>query len=162
MFCKESNTNVVTKISFEANFRVLPLSPFDLIIGRKTIKQFKLGLLLPSHFFDEETAVAIRGATHPFSPVPIMVDRSVSGERDNDSQASQLAAANAASVRCRMERCGCVSYLESPSTVAGSLYGGNEKDEVDPGTDAYCGTIRTYTVRTVPVESIYPHTTMLH
>ena len=43
-FCKESNTNVVEHVSFEVAFRVLPSSPFDLIIGRNTIKQFKLGL----------------------------------------------------------------------------------------------------------------------
>jgi hypothetical protein len=140
-FCKESNTNVVNNISFEANFRVLPSSPFDLIIGRKTIKQFKLGLLLPSHFFDEETCVAIRGATHPLSPIPIMEERYVSGERDSNSQASQFVAANAASERSPMERCGCVSYLESFSTVAGSLYGDNKKDEVDPGTQAPWGEV---------------------
>ena len=29
-----------------------------------------------------------------------------------------------------------MSYLQSLSTVAGSLYGGNEKDEVDPRTQA--------------------------
>ena len=59
-FCKESNTSVVNEISFEANFRVLPSSPFDLIIGRSTIKQFKLGLLLPSHFFDKELSIRSR------------------------------------------------------------------------------------------------------
>ena len=74
-FCKESNTNIVEQVSFEVTFRVLSSSPFDLIIGRRTIKQFKLGLLLPSHFFDKETVVSILGAKHPFSPVHIMVDR---------------------------------------------------------------------------------------
>ena len=92
----------LTQVLLMVNFRVLPSSPFDLIIGRSTIKLFKLGLLLPSHFFDEETSVTIRGATHPFSPVHIMVDRLISGERDNNSQASQLVAANAASVRVRV------------------------------------------------------------
>jgi hypothetical protein len=71
---------------------------------------------LPSHFFDKETVVSILGAKHPFLPDQIMVDRFVSDERDNNSQTSQFVAANAASVRCPMERCGCVSYLESPST----------------------------------------------
>ena len=68
--------------------------------------------------------MSILGAKHPFLPVQIMVDRFVNDERDNNSQTSQFVAANAASVRCPMERCGSVSYLESLSTVAGSLYGG--------------------------------------
>ena len=50
--------------------------------------------------------MSILGAKHPFLPVQIMEDRFISDERDNKSQASQFVAANAASVRCPMERCG--------------------------------------------------------
>jgi hypothetical protein len=51
--------------SFSAAFRVLPTTPFDLIIGLETIKLFNLALLLPSHFFANDIVPCMLRTTHP-------------------------------------------------------------------------------------------------
>ena len=60
-------TEIGTTFSFIADFRLLPKSPFDLIIGRDTIKDTNLGILVPSHFFPEVIAPLILTlhTTHP-------------------------------------------------------------------------------------------------
>ena len=67
IFDKEFNLSCAIQptFSFQIAVRVLTDSPFDLIIGRETLKNFNLGLLLPSHFFNEEVSRAILDTTHP-------------------------------------------------------------------------------------------------
>ena len=45
-----SNTSSNDTSSLVAHFRILPKSPFPMILGRETIKEFNLVLAFPSHF----------------------------------------------------------------------------------------------------------------
>ena len=64
-----------TPFSFVTICRVLPKTPFELILGRKTIKEFNLALLVPSHFFSDNVAEGIINTTHPLllSAKPVTV-----------------------------------------------------------------------------------------
>ena len=86
---KELNLSCInpSTFSFQIAVRVLSESPFDLIIGRETIKTFNLGLMLPSHFFNDEVSRAILETTHPLSLRSTSVHGRVSSEKDNSSQA---------------------------------------------------------------------------
>ena len=110
-FCKESNTSICDKFTFQSDFRILAETPFDMIIGRETIKKFRLGLVLPSHFIDEEVSQVIIRHYNPLLPGPITVDSLNSGEKDNNSQALLQ------NVGCSSRRCGCLSCPESLSHV---------------------------------------------
>ena len=73
--------------SFVTSCRVLPKTPFGLILGRKTIKEFNLALLVPSHFFSEKVAQGIIDTTHPLLLSANPVHGVVSSEKDNRGQA---------------------------------------------------------------------------
>jgi hypothetical protein len=90
--------------SFSAQFRVLPETPFDLIIGKETIKYFNLPLVLPSHFFKVDSIKDIQRATHPLLPRSMLLHGLVSGEKDNNSQAPSGAQPT---VGCHERLCGC-------------------------------------------------------
>jgi hypothetical protein len=85
-FIKESNNFVGDKMSFIAKSRILFDTPFDLI-GCSAIKRFNLGLVLLSHFFDEETSTAVIRHYKSLLPGPLTVDSLNSGEKTNDGQA---------------------------------------------------------------------------
>jgi transposase InsO family protein len=89
--------------SFSATFRVLPTTPFDLIIGRETIKNFNLALLLPSHFFADDLVPCMMRTTHPCLSKPILVHGSISGEKDNRGQTQH----EETCVGCKDKICGC-------------------------------------------------------
>ena len=81
--------------------RVLPKTPFELILGRKTIKEFNLALLVPSHFFSDNVAEGIINTTHPLLLSAKPVHGVVSSEKDNRGQA-----------HCGAQPCGgCLSKL---------------------------------------------------
>jgi transposase InsO family protein len=92
--------------SFSANFRILPETPFDIIIGKETIKYFNLPLVLPSHFFRVDSVKDIQKATHPLLPRSMLVHGLVSGEKDNNRQAPSGAQPT---VGCHERLCGCHS-----------------------------------------------------
>ena len=86
-------------------YRSLPNIPFDLIIGRDTIKDFNLGALLPSHFFSEDVAPVILSlhTTHPLLLEHIPLHVPVSSEKDNSRQAQ----CDTSALGCNTELCGC-------------------------------------------------------
>ena len=89
LFRKEHiiSSSVDDTSSFVAHFRILPKSPFPIIIERATIKKFNLVLAFPSHFFCESTVREMLNTTNLLLPMPNPVDGSVNDERDNSSQA---------------------------------------------------------------------------
>jgi transposase InsO family protein len=89
--------------SFSALFRILPNTPFDLIIGRETIKQFNLALMLPSHFFKDDLLSCMQRTTHPCLALPKLVYGLISGEKDNRGQAQH----EETCVGCKDKVCGC-------------------------------------------------------
>jgi transposase InsO family protein len=122
-------------VSFSAQFRVLPETPFDLIIGKETIKYFNLPLLLPSHFFEVDSIKDIQRATHPLLPRSMLLHGLVSGEKDNNSQAPSGAQP---SVGCHERLCGCHGDYGSPP----------EFDLAQTGDVRVEPVSRTHTVRT--------------
>ena len=79
LFSKEFNLSCVnpSTFSFQIAVRVL----------RETIKTFNLGLMLPSHFFNDEVSKAILDTTHPLLPRSTSVHGTLRSEKDNSSQA---------------------------------------------------------------------------
>jgi hypothetical protein len=73
--------------SFFADVKVLPNTPFDMIIGKRTIKKYILPLVLPSQFFDDDCVGDIQSTTHSLLPRAKLLHGLVSGERDNRGQA---------------------------------------------------------------------------
>ena len=122
--------------SFQIAVRVLTDSPFDLIIGRETVKNFNLGMLLPSHFFNEEVSRAILDTTHPLLLRSKSVHGTLSSEKDNSSQALPMEPLyEAPCVGCSSRRCGSPTGPEScPSCVHVKSKGGNKKVETDSRT----------------------------
>jgi hypothetical protein len=102
--------------------KVLPNTPFGLIIGKETIKKYDLPLILLSHFFNKDSIKRIKGATHPLLPGATLLHGLVRGEKDNGSQAHTKAQP---CVRCIEESCGCngdsVSLSESDLTPTGDV-----------------------------------------
>jgi transposase InsO family protein len=90
--------------SFSIVVKVLPNTPFDLIIGKETIKKYNLPLILLSHFLSKDSIRMIKGATHPLLPGATLLHGLVSGEKDNSSQAHTKAQP---CVRFSEESCGC-------------------------------------------------------
>ncbi len=139
--------------SFSAPFRILPSTPFDLIIGRESIKEYNLALMLPSHFFKDDLLSCMQRTTHPCLPRPKHVYGLVSGGKDNRRQAQH----EETCVGCKDKVCGCQigsewlptpqSYqnveeidrnrLENPNPVGGQ---GNGQDatsgDTSPGSRA--------------------------
>ena len=99
-FISENNTS----FSFSARFRVLPKTPFDIIIGRNTIKEFNLAYLSPSHFFKKDVVTDILSTTHPLLPRSMPVYGSVSSEKDNGGQEQHGPKSH---VGCSNVVCGC-------------------------------------------------------
>lgn len=131
-----NNFDLLSRVfSFSAQFKILPETPFDLIIGKETIKSFNLPLVLPSHFFEVDTVKEIQRATSSLLPKSMLLHGTVSGEKNNSSQAPQGAQP---AVGCHERSCGCHSdltlQLESDLTPT-------EDVRVEPVS-------RTHTVRT--------------
>ena len=72
--------------SFFADVRILSITPFALIIGKETIKEFNLPLLLPSHFFRNDSVGDILRATHPLLPRAKLLHGLDSSNRDDTCQ----------------------------------------------------------------------------
>jgi transposase InsO family protein len=82
-----NNTDFLSSLfSFFADVRILSNTPFDLIIGLETIKEFNLPLVLPSHFFNSDSIGEIQRATYPLSPGAKLLHGLVSGEKDDRRQ----------------------------------------------------------------------------
>jgi hypothetical protein len=93
-----------SEFSFCAEFRVLPDTPFDIIIGKQTIQTFNLPLVLPHLFFNDDSVKDIQRATYPLLPRSMLLQGSVSGEKDNSGQAPHVAQPCAG---CSERLCGC-------------------------------------------------------
>ena len=118
-----NNFNTLTS-SFDTLCRVLPTSPFDVIIGRETIKNFNLAYFLPTHFYNEEMVLWILSTTHPLLLRSRPLHGHVSSEKDNRGQAPMLEAQPPSG--CGTRLCGCLSdsasRTESVISTTGSLW----------------------------------------
>jgi hypothetical protein len=94
--------------SFFANVRILSNTPFDFIIGKETIKEFNLPLVLPSHFFNDDSIMGIQRATHPLLPGAKLLHGFVSGEKDDSRQAPPRAQP---CLGCSERSCGSITDL---------------------------------------------------
>jgi hypothetical protein len=108
--------------SLSAQFKILPETPFDLIIDKDTIKSFNLPLVLPSQFFKVDSVKDIQRATLSLLPSSTLLHGTVSSEKNNSSQAPQGAQP---AVGCHERLCGCHSgsnfQLESDLAPTGDV-----------------------------------------
>ena len=107
-------------------------SPFNLIIGRDTIKKFNLVFAFPSHFFSQDTVREMQDTTHLLSPLPIPVDGSINGDEDNRSQTLH----DTPRVECAVRPFGDHTDSERSSVNLVNNKGEVEKVDIVPRTQA--------------------------
>ena len=140
-------TELDTPFSFIADFRLLPKSPFDLIIGRETIKDTNLGVLVPSHFVSEEIASLILAlhTTHPLLLNPILLHGEIRSEKDNRGHEPR----DTSAVGCNTESCGCSHAVDLIST--------DNEDIPNPGALGVSAVSGTHTWRQGEEQSSTPN-----
>jgi transposase InsO family protein len=130
--------------TFQMVVKVLPNTPFDLVIGKETIKKYDLPFVIPSHFFSRDT---IQKATKSSSPSTMLLHGTLGGGMDNRRQAHTVAQP---CVGCSERSCGCLgdsALLPEPDrshtgdvrveTVSGTYTGEPARDQLDSYEGCY-------------------------